>query len=191
MANKERRSFFRINSEIVLSFHSVDSYTLSQGTPEDEFPEDQKTLDVFNEIRRLDKDAAAYLSAVTEQHRVIAEYLKLLNKKIDLIAHQALASEYVSKEVRPTHVNLSEGGLAFNSAKSIYKDSTLALRIMFMSDYSNISVFARVVRCEAREDESEGYRVACEFIDIEATKQEALAKHIMRAQLQAKRQQSN
>ena len=190
MTTPERRSFFRVNSEIVLSFHNVDNDTLLNCQPEDEFPQDQKTLDLFNELHRLDKDASPHLISVGEYNRSLAEYLKILNRKLDLVAQQSLASDYVSKEVRPTHVNLSEGGLAFNCSRSVYKDSNLALRMLFLADYSSVATFARVVRCEPHEDR-EGFKIACRFHSLSNAKQELLGKHIMHAQMTARRQKQS
>lgn len=186
MSTPERRSFFRVNSEIVLNFHSVDNYTLSNSRVEDQFPEDQATLELFNEMRRLDKEASPHLTSIGEYNRSLADYLKILNRKLDLIAQQSLAADFISKDVRPTHVNLSEGGIAFNSAKSIYKDSGLAVRIMFPSDYSSVASFARVLRCNPHENQDD-YKIACKFLSLSNSKQELLGKHIMQAQLSAKR----
>ena len=190
MTTPERRSFFRVNSEIVLSFHNVDNYTIGNSQPEDEFPEDQKTLDLFNELHRLDKEASPHLTAIGEYNRSLAEYLKILNKKLDLVTQQSLASDYVSKDVRPTHVNLSEGGIAFNSSKPIYKDSNVALRILFLADFSSVAAFAKVARCEPHE-EREGFKIACRFLSLSNAKQELLGKHIMQAQITAKRQKQS
>lgn len=190
MAEAERRSFFRVHSEIALNFHSIDSYTLQHSRAEDEFPEDKKTLDLFNEYKRLDKEASPHLSAIGEYNRALADYLKILNKKLDLLTQQTLAADYLSKEVRPTHVNLSEGGIAFNSSKQFYKDSHLAMQMMFLSDYSSIACFAKVIRCEPN-SENNGFKVACKFHDLNASKLDLLGKHIMQAQLNAKRRSTH
>ncbi|NHN35947.1 PilZ domain-containing protein [Pseudomaricurvus alcaniphilus] len=186
MSSAERRSFFRIPSEIVLDFHPVDSYTLENTRAEDEFPEEQKALSLFSELRRLDKEASPHLGAIGDNNRPLADYLKMLNKKLDLIAQQCVAANYSGEDVRPTHVNLSEGGIAFNSGKALYKDSHLALRIMFLSDYSSLASFARVVRCESQQ-ESKVFKIACKFLTLNNNQQELLGRHIMQAQLEAKR----
>ena len=188
MAEAERRSFFRIHSEIALSFHSIDTYTLQHSRPEDEFPEDQDTLDLFNEYKRLDKEGSPHLAAVGEYNRALADYLQILNKKLDLLTQQTLAAKYLSKEVRPTHVNLSEGGIAFNSSKQFYKDSHLAVQLMFLSDYSSLACFAKVIRCEPQENNAGGFKLACKFKALSTAKQDLLGKQIMQSQLNAKRQ---
>ncbi|NIB41265.1 PilZ domain-containing protein [Pseudomaricurvus alkylphenolicus] len=185
MTDSERRSFFRINSEIALDFHSVSTQTLEQGNVEEEFPLDQQALDLFNQFRRLDKEAAPLLSGIAEFNRGVADYLSLLNKKMDLLAQQSLAGDYLNKDVRPTHVNLSEGGLAFNCGKALYKGSSVALRMMFLPDYTAVASFATVIRCDS--NEQGGYKVACKFVQLTSAKQEILAKQILQAQMAKRR----
>lgn len=190
MAAAERRSFFRVHSEIVLNFHSVDSYTVQHNRPEDEFPENQKTLDIFNEYKRLDKEASPHLTAIGEYNRSLADYLHILNKKLDLLAQQGLAADYLGKDIRPTHVNLSEGGIAFNASKQFYKDSHIAMRMLFLSDYSSVACFATVIRCEAN-SENTGFKVACKFQGLNTIKLDMLGKQIMQSQLNAKRKSTH
>lgn len=186
MATPERRSFFRVNSEIALSFHSVDTNSVNQGRPDEQFPAQKQSLDLLQELRRLEREAAPLLASVGEQNRALADYLSLLNRRIDLLTQASVASDYLTREVRPSHVNLSEGGIAFNSSKAVYKDSYLALRMLFLADFSQLACFAQVIRCEANQDR-DGYKIACRFIGLNDAKQETLGRHIMQAQLSARR----
>lgn len=185
----ERRSYFRIDSEIALSFHSIDNYTLENSSPEEQFPEDQSSLQWLTELRRLDHEASAHLSAISELSRPLADYLHILNKKVDLIAQQSQNSDPSSKSLLPAHVNLSEGGIAFKSRKALYKGSHLALRLRFLNSYSTLLCFASVVRCDS--SEADVYKVACRFRKLTGSQRELLAKNIMQAQMAARRRQQS
>lgn len=191
----ERRSFFRVASELALSFHSVDAYTADEGLIEAEFPEDSGSLTLLSELKRIDNEANSLLIQIAEQSRATADYLGLMNKKLDLINHQLLAEQYLDSSVTPSKVNISEGGLAFKSSKPLYKGSHLALRLLFTQGLTVIATFAKVIRCDASTNgtstnkggDNNQYNIAVKFHRLSSTQQQLLSKHIMQAQLKEKR----
>jgi len=189
---QEKRSFFRINSEIVIDFHNVDAYTMQHSSAESQFPDNARSLNLAQELKRLDREASTHLAAIAELSRPLADCLAVLSKKVDLVAQQHFADQSNHQHLIPTQANLSEGGLAFSSQKPLYKGSHLALQLKFLSDFSSIACFATVIRCDSAEPSkserhSESYKIACKFQGLSDTKQEIVGKHIMRAQLAAKR----
>jgi len=185
----DKRSFFRVKSELALSYHNVDAFTAENGVIEEQFPEDSSNLTLFSELKRIDSEASTLLTQVAEQNRATADYLSLMNKKLDLITQQMVAEQYLDSHISPDHVNISEGGAAFKSQKSIYKGSHIAIRLLFTSSFTVIAVFARVIRCDKLKDDR--YQIAVKFSHLSTAQQEVLAKHIMQAQLQAKRALQN
>jgi len=185
----DKRSFFRVKSELALSYHNVDAFTAENGAIEEQFPEDSSNLTLFSELKRVDSEASALLTQVAEQSRPTADYLSLMNKKLDLIIQQLVAEQYLDSNISPSHVNISEGGAAFKSQKSIYKGSHIALRLLFTSSFTVIAAFAKVIRCDKLKDDH--YQIAVKFSRLNTPQQELLAKHIMQAQLQAKRAEQN
>jgi hypothetical protein len=185
----DKRSFFRVKSELALSYHNVDAFTAENGAIEEEFPEDSSNLTLFTELKRIDSDASTLLSQIAEKSRPTADYLSLMSKKLDLITRQLVADQYLDSNINPSHVNISEGGAAFKSQKSIYKGSYVALRLLFTSSFTVIAVFARVIRCDKLKDGN--YQIAIKFTRLSTPQQELLAKHILQAQLQAKRVEQN
>lgn len=189
----ERRSYFRINSDIVIDYQSVDAYTVKQGSPESQFPEDLRALNLFQELKRLDREATPHLAAISELSHPLSDYLSILSKKVDLVAQQHFADQSSHQHLIPSHANLSEGGIAFGTHKALYKGSHLALQLRFLSDFSTIACFATVIRCDAVDNaeanKSETYKIACKFQGLTEAKQDILGKQIMQAQLNAKRQQ--
>lgn len=188
MSEEERRSFFRVSSELALSYQTADAYTVENEKPEDQFDDDSRSLSVFSELQRLNHEASSLLAGLGEKNRALADYLAIQNKKIDVLAHSLLSSDFVSKEIKPTHVNLSEGGIAFNSSKALYKGSYLTLRMMFIESYTVVVCFARVIRCE--EKDSDTYQVALKFRGLTELQQQTLSKNIFQAQLRSRKRDS-
>ncbi len=190
----EKRSFFRINSDIIIDYHSVDSYTLEHGSAESQFPDDQSSLNLFQELKRLDKEASPYLATIADLSRPLSDYLSILSKKVDLVAKQHFAEHSSHQHLVPTQPNLSEGGLAFSAQKPLYKGSHIAIQLRFLSDFSTIACFATVIRCDlagkkSAEQSQETYHIACKFHQLIDAKQDIIGKQIMQSQLTARRTQ--
>lgn len=202
MTSTERRNYFRVSSELMLKSHRVDADTVEHKHPEDLFPEDKQASYLIQELHRLDNEAAPHLSPIAELSRPLADYLAILNKKIDLVAQHS-SSPYLQANTdqhsQPNaecadpntpslvKVNLGEDGIAFYSPDQWIEGDLLALRLQFLNDYSCITCFAKVLRCEPS-NESTTYKTACQFHELSKNNREALRRHIMQAQLNAIRQ---
>lgn len=183
-AKKERRDFFRVSHDVLFDLKIIDSWTAENSDPESEFA-DSVSLHLLNELRRLDKDSGQVLKLLTEKNRLLGDYLHNLSNKIDLIARHTLFVQNEKDKNTPTErINLSEDGIAFVSSRAIYKGNFLVMRLIFLPNYVPVIVFARVVRCEAK---NELYQVAAKFHRIsEATRQE-LSRQILKAQVSQKK----
>ncbi|GAA5317184.1 MAG: PilZ domain-containing protein [Candidatus Pelagadaptatus aseana] len=184
MSDAERRSFFRINNELTLSYKPVDVHTVEHNKAEDHFQEDGQSVHVFDEMERLNHEASGLLAGLGESNRQLADYLTIQSKKIDLLAN-LLSTQNQSGDVKPTHVNLSEGGLAFKTTKPLYKGSYLAIRMMFMGSFSVVICYARVIRCDEKSPDE--YQVAVKFLKLTEIQQQALSKNILKAQMRERK----
>ncbi|MBU3070371.1 PilZ domain-containing protein [Aestuariicella sp. G3-2] len=203
MTTTERRNYFRVSSELMLKIQKVDAKDSETSQPEDLFPEDKQASYLIQELHRLDNEAMPHLSSIAELSRPLADYLSILNKKIDMVA-QHCSSPYLHTLYSPkeqtgeasqdacnnpvlVQVNLSEDGIAFYSADQWKEGDFLGLRLQFLNDYSHITCFARVLRCEPQDNDT--FKTACQFQQLSKNALEALRRHIMQAQLSAIRQQ--
>ena len=176
---KERRDFFRISQDVFFDFKVVDSFAAESDHPENQF-EDAVSLSLVNELKRLDKDSVQTLRLLTEKNRLLGDYLQVLSSKIDLIArHTLFTQENLSNNKRKARINLSEDGLAFMAERAIYKDSYIVVRLIFLPSYIPVASFAKVVRCDAKEDK---YQVAAKFFRLSDTDRQELSKQILKAQ---------
>ena len=179
-APKERRDFFRISQDVYFDFKAVDSFTAETEAAEEQF-EDAASLSLVNELKRLDKDSVQTLRLLTEKNRLLGDYLQTLSNKIDVIARHNLFTHEnnVTQGKSKTRINLSEDGLAYLADRAIYKDSYLALRLIFMPNYVPVATFARVIRCEPVKDQ---FHIAVKFHRLTDADRQALSKQILKAQ---------
>lgn len=183
-AKMERRDFFRVSHDVLFDFKIIDSYTAENGDPEGEFA-DSVSLHLLNELRRLDKDNVQVLKLLTEKNRLLGDYLGSLSNKIDLIARHALFVQSGQDQEKPTErINLSEDGIAFISNRAIYKGNFLVLRLIFLPQYVPVIVFAKVVRCDAK---NKLHQVAAKFHRISDQSRQDLSRQILKAQVNQKK----
>lgn len=179
----EKRNYFRVNEQVLLDYRIVDAYTSEHAEPSLQF-EDNGVLQLFSQMHELDKEAQQLLHSIGETNRALADYLAVLNKKFDLISQQFVAQNVSDQQHKTSAVNLSEGGISFSAEKALYKDTYLALRLIFLPSYTGISCFAKVVRCESGDSHN---RVAAKFVYMSDATEQLLARQIMQIQRQAKR----
>ncbi len=176
----DKRDFFRISQDVIFDHKVVDSFAAKNDAAEHAFA-DAASLTLVNELRRLDRDNAQTLRLLTEKNRLLGDYLHNLSNKIDLLVrHTLLAEERLDAKRPTTRINLSEDGLAFVSERMIYKGSYLAVRLIFLPSYSPVISFAKVLRCEQRD---ERYQVAAKFYRLPTGERQELSRQILRAQV--------
>ncbi len=181
---RERRDFFRVSQDVLFDFKLVDVFSAENDTPEIEF-EDSISLSLINELRRLDKDSAQTLRLLTEKNRLLGDYLQTLSSKIDLIArHTLFAQDGASGERPKTRISLSEEGMAFIAERALYKGNYLAVRLIFLPHYVPVVIFAKVIRCEAKENL---YQIAAKFHRLSDKDRQELSRQILKTQVNQKK----
>ncbi|WP_347329618.1 PilZ domain-containing protein [Marinimicrobium locisalis] len=181
----ERRLYFRIDDYLDLEYLSVDEKTVRQTPAENLFP-GSAAIKAYAELKKVDSEASQLFYQIKDKDRQIAEYLHLLNRKIDLLGQQLISEPRLRAQVgERRRVNISEGGLAFSNAEALAREQYLALNLTFLPTYVGLAVYARVSRCEPVR--TGGFEIAAEFETMTEPQQHILSQQIMRAQMADKR----
>jgi PilZ domain len=177
----ERRQYFRIEHDIVFDFKPVDIRTGEHGDPEAAM-DASTSMHLLSELRRIDKDLQTLTPMVADKQRLLGDYLVKLNSKIDLLARHTLFAAQAEHHTK--RVSLSEGGVAFECDRALYKGNFLVLQIIFLPSYTPVITFAKVSRCDAGGDL---YHIAAEFHRLRDPDRQELAKQVLRAQVQQRK----
>src|SRR5690606_19396616 len=181
------RSYFRIDENIALEYREVDEATANRAEAESIYP-DSNAIALFSDFKKIDSDNAQLLYQLKNGNRALGEYLHNLNRKIELLAQRLLAEHNPPALTDITRqVSLSEGGLAFGSAKPIAKNSYIALRLTFWPSYAGLIIFAKSIRCELCK--AGDYQIAAKFHRARAAQLHIIGQQIMRAQMADRRLQ--
>lgn len=187
-ASPDHRDFFRIDEEVLFEFKQIGKNVPEDQSPEDVFEDSNGSLELINQIKKLDQSSAQSLKILTDKNRLLGDYLNSITKRIDLIArHVAFANENSMKKHPKTRISLSEDGLGFISDKTLYKGSYIALRLIFLPNYSVVNAYARVVRCIPKDD---CHQVAVRFHQLYDKDRQTISKHILKAQVRNRKQGS-
>jgi len=181
----ERRLSFRIDDYIDLECRQVDPDTAARTPVENLFP-GSAALKVYAELKKIDSETAQLLFQIKDRDRHLADYLHLLNRKIDLLAQQLISEPSAQKRSgQRRSVNISEGGIAFDHDQALEKNHLVALNLVFLPTFVGVPVYALVTRCEPGRNGR--WEIAAEFHQASEAQQQLISQQIMRAQMADKR----
>lgn len=175
---EDRREYYRIEDQLALQILPADeSHTASAlGS--------SQLFDLLGELHQLDFEAQYLLRQIAEGNRTLANYLKVQNKRIDLLG-QAL-SHGLLKDLGPVQpVILSEGGISFAHAQALEEGSLCRLKMVLMPQGLGMLLEARVLSCQSRDDGR--FAIGTSFEALTDAQRQLLARHILQKQATERR----
>ncbi|MCW3150247.1 PilZ domain-containing protein [Stutzerimonas stutzeri] len=169
---EERREYYRIDDRIALEIIPPTPDRSTDGAS-------PQLFDLLAELHQLDFEAQHLLRQIAEGNRTLANYLKVQNKRIELIG-QALAQDLL-KEIGPARpVVLSEGGVSFAHDVPVELGTLLTLRLVLLPQALGLTLQARVTHCAALDKGD--YQLGTEFEALTDAQRQLLARHILQKQ---------
>ena len=170
---EDRREYYRIDDQIALQIRLHDSQN----------EEDSLLFSLLGDLHLLEYEAQPLLRSVGETDRAIASYLKVINKRIDLLG-QVLASNLL-KDIGPARdVSLSESGMSFIDKLTHPVGTLLSLKVVLLPQGFGLHVDARVIE---HRNSAEGLQTVTVFENLSDATRQILARHILHKQAQQRR----
>ncbi|MBB1520792.1 PilZ domain-containing protein [Aquipseudomonas guryensis] len=177
----DRREYYRIDDTIALDFSLLSG---PQALASDALHDASPLFNLLSDLHLMDFESQHLLRHISERDRTLANYLKVMNKRIDLLG-QALAQSLLRDIGVPRRVSLSEGGISFNHPQAVAAGSHLALKMVLMPQALGLLLRARVMHCQARDDGQ--FEIGTEFEALTDAQRQLLARHILQKQAQQRR----
>lgn len=178
----DRREYYRIEDAIALEFSPLSPSQVLSAEP---LHDDSPLFNLLSDLHLADFESQHLVRHITERDRTLANYLKVINKRIDLLG-QALAQNLLKDIGEPRRVSISEGGVSFTHGEAIATGTQLALRMVLMPQALGLLLRAKVVHCSLR---AEGeYEIGTEFEALTDAQRQLLARHILQKQALERRQ---
>jgi hypothetical protein len=185
----DRRRFFRINDEVDLYFRKIAEQEALETSHIDENVLTGAALPQI--MAAVEREMSSLLKRVEAAQPEAAQYLKLLNYKVDMLAQCLLQQNDLAREKNSCHVNLSASGLAFGSEQALNEGDFLELKILLPASRALVTTCCRVVQCRQNpaKEQRYPYVVSVDYMNMKEEDREILIKHVITRQLAQIRQQ--
>lgn len=180
----DRREYFRIEDHIGLEIRRL--YTDQDS---DQCPFNGTPLESLKaEFRRLDQDVKAHLASLAERDRLLTGLIKSMNSKVDTLARIIAFEQNPLQPEDWQDVTLSEGGLSFSSNTPAWtKGDRIAVRMTLPPELYQPQAIAEILNADP--DEQGGARVHTEFVKLEDSDRQQIARHVMRWQIRQRQKE--
>lgn len=178
----DRREYYRIEDTIALEFSLLSG---AEALASDELHDSSPLFNLLSELHLMDFESQHLLRHISERDRTLANYLKVMNKRIDLLG-QAVAQSLLRDIGAPRRVSLSEGGISFNNSQPVPQGSHLALKMVLMPQALGLLLRAKVIHC--RPQTNQQFDIGAEFESLTDAQRQLLARHILQRQALERRQ---
>ncbi|MET0379996.1 MAG: PilZ domain-containing protein [Spongiibacteraceae bacterium] len=180
----DRREYFRVEDRALLRYCVVSAEVATAAPAESHF-DDSDLFWVMRELRNIDRENHNVLRTIAEQSRDLGQYLRGINRKIELIAGALLARDPDHAGIAAQEISLSEGGLSLLVDPKLEVGSTLALELTLLPEQIGIVCYGEVI---ANRDEPPQRNVV-QFVRLRDADRQLIARHIFQVQIAARRQQ--
>jgi hypothetical protein len=179
----ERRKHFRVKDEIILFFNEA----IQADVGNDQGLEQQvvKGFSLGAALNQLSEESRTQMKILEKENPELISCLRILNKKIDLIAQAVLISDLSPPSRLAREVDISASGLAFASEREVPPGTLLELKMILPLSLVAIVALGRVVHCKSRADQSRtdfGFDVGVDFIGLADYDRELLVRHVFKKQ---------
>ncbi len=178
----DRREYYRIDDTIALEFTLLSG---AEALASDELHDSSPLFNLLSDLHLMDFESQHLLRHITERDRTLANYLKVMNKRIDLLG-QAVAQSLLRDIGTPRKVSLSEGGVSFNNPQPVAAGAHLAVKMVLMPQALGLLLRAKVVHCKPLP--SQQFEIGAEFEAVSDAQRQLLARHILQRQALERRQ---
>lgn len=178
----ERRRFFRIEDLVHLTFRVIDDAELAYKADLLEKGLVEQFM-INSSLAAVTADMAATLRKIEVNDPDVAQYLKSLDQKIDMIGRAFMVDEVNAQDNKASAVNLSASGIAFHHEKQIQEGTNLEIKMMLMPSNAGILTYGKVISNEAVEGaDGSDYQVRVDFTHLREEDRDLLIRHVIRKQ---------
>jgi hypothetical protein len=177
---EDRREYYRIEDMIALEISPLSG---PEAASKEVLLDDSPLFNLLSELHLSEFESQHLLRQIGERDRTLAAFLKVQNKRIDLLS-QIMAQSLLGEIGTPQSVIISEGGIEFQHPTALVPDSQLAVKLVLMPQALGLLLRAKVTHCEAK---SGGFEIGTEFEAMTDAQRQLLARYILQKQAQERR----
>lgn len=175
--NEERREWLRIEDRLLLEYRHIDETTDAMNAYLPPATEDTITTAVSKPtLDLLIRGGEAFAGSP------LLPWVSKIDWMLETILKSLVKSHPGSVSIaRLTEVDISAGGLGFDTPRRFEADDVLALKCI-LPPFSMIETTARIIRVTPLNTDPAQFHVATQFIELGADEQELIIRHILQVQ---------
>jgi c-di-GMP-binding flagellar brake protein YcgR len=181
----DRRQYFRIQNSLFMSYELI-SENDDKIQAKEVSSRSLRSIHLLKELNSILEENEAFSQTLTETERTTKYYLEALSDKVTDITRylvKTLGVEY--NEL--LEVDLSGGGVRFESDTPLSVNQVLRLDLVLVPEYYNLNTIGTVVDCKPV-GASGNYHIAISFSDIQENDRDAIVRHVFKKQSEQLRQ---
>lgn len=178
----ERRRFFRIEDLLHLTYRVIG---------EDELTAKAELLEkgmveqfmVMASLSAISAEMTATLRKIEIVSPDVAEYLRAVDRKIELLGKAIMLEEIEARENQASAVNLSASGIAFYTREILAIGSKVEIKMLLLPSYTGILAYGEVVGNDSIQNNADYQnQVRIDFTHLRDEERDMLIKHVIRKQ---------
>lgn len=177
---EDRREYYRIEDTIALEIRPLSA---PEAAGQEVLQDASPLFNLLSELHLSEFESQHLLRQISERERSVAAYLKVMNKRLDLLS-QVIALTVLGEIGEPQPVIISEGGIDFQFPTPIAVGAHLSVKLVLMPQALGLLLRARVTHCDPK---GGGYDVGTEFERPTDAQRQLLARYILQKQAQERR----
>jgi len=152
LPEKERRDYFRLHNKVLIEYRRASTTEVEQFIAnEDNIKADE--IDVTYLLDKISRQLSPILLNIRQESPAVAQYLDLLNQKVDLVASMQAFDRFSYNDVNNvlesvSTQDISEGGLSFSSPTEFKLGDLIYCRLAIVGFRLGMETFGKIVRCE-------------------------------------------
>ncbi len=180
---EDRRGFFRIDDEVNLFYKKIDAKLVEE--PHHVSDNILNSCSLTTALETVSQESSLLLHRLEKSMPEVADYLRLIDKKIDLLAQAIMMRGSDFKENNTRNVNISATGIAFDCEEVLKAGDYLEIKILLISCMTVIVTYGKVVYCKNSQSNNSQYPyfVGVNFINMKDEDREMLIKYVVKEQL--------
>jgi len=179
-SNNERRDFFRIEDDVYLELETIsaDKYN---SAPDILANLHNDSFSLSADFATLNNSLHPVLNNIKQIHPDIAQYLELLNNKIDSLGELLLHKSSAYDENKRIKANISASGIMFESESTFKEGDLVRLELVLFPEKIGVLIFGKVIKII--ESANQKQNISIEFEHIRDEDQELMIKHNLNKQM--------
>jgi len=174
-SQQDRRQYYRIEDQVPMRLTALENCAKAPDLQqlEKEIP---SSFVLINTLHEIESEASGSLASLQGNNPGIVDYLRTLNKRLDLIGGYIAEQEF-DKAKNSESTSLSGNGFRLNHKQPFAIDTILLIEMLLPYKRTGIHCYGRVVESVAEDD---AFSIAVQYETIREADREAIIRHVIR-----------